>query len=647
MKRGKLDLFQLPSGQRSIQTLVVVGFLYLVMMTLELPFVFDSGFTAVTQESSRSFLVQRTEEEFKGKKELIRPEKIPLEPRNQSWYSNPERRVSEFKPLSSMNFDSISVNNSSSNVSGIESWAKEAFEVGRKTWEEIQPGKSPGVRENAVEKNRNESCPISVSLSGFEFLEKGPIMELPCGLKLGSLITIVGKPRVAKDDKNAVVSQFVVELQGLRDVDGEDPPRMLHFNPRLKGDASGEPVIEQNTRYRMQWGTAIRCDGRKSYYFIEGTVDGQARCEGWIRNDTNSEESKIRLWLNRLIGQTKETAVWPYPFAEGKLFVLTLRAGVEGYHVDIDGRHVSSFPHRAGFTIEDATGLFLKGDIDVHSIFATSLPTSQISHRRLDMSSRWKAPPLPNGPFKLFIGIMSAGNHFASRMAVRRSWMQHSLIQSSVVVARFFVALHAKKEVNVELKKEADFFGDIVIVPYIDNYNLLVLKTVAIFEYGVRAVSAKYVMKCDDDTFVRVDAVMNEINKVPASKSFYLGNINYYHKPFRFGKWAVTYEEYAGDKYPPFANGPAYIVSSDISQFIVSGFEKHKLRLFKMEDVSMGMWVEQFNSSRPAEYIHSLKFCQVGCTEDYFTAHYQSPGQMMCLWKRLQDQGRPQCCNMR
>lgn len=58
----------------------------------------------------------------------------------------------------------------------------------------------------------------------------------------------------------------------------------------------------------------------------------------------------------------------------------------------------------------------------------------------------------------------------------------------------------------------------------------------------VRAMSAKYVMKCDDDTFVRVDAVMNEINKVPASKSFYLGNINYYHKPFRFGKWAVTYE---------------------------------------------------------------------------------------------------------
>lgn len=44
---------------------------------------------------------------------------------------------------------------------------------------------------------------------------------------------------------------------------------------------------------------------------------------------------------------------------------------------------------------------------------------------------------------------------------------------------------NGRKEVNLELKKEAEFFGDIVIVPYLDNYDLVVLKTVAISEYGV------------------------------------------------------------------------------------------------------------------------------------------------------------------
>jgi hypothetical protein len=44
---------------------------------------------------------------------------------------------------------------------------------------------------------------------------------------------------------------------------------------------------------------------------------------------------------------------------------------------------------------------------------------------------------------------------------------------------------HGRNEINAELKKEAEFFGDIVIVPFMDSYDLVVLKTIAICEYGV------------------------------------------------------------------------------------------------------------------------------------------------------------------
>ncbi|GAB4845547.1 Hydroxyproline O-galactosyltransferase galt6 [Ancistrocladus abbreviatus] len=537
-----------------------------------------------------------------------------------------------------------------------------AFQVGEKLWDDLQSGKVQIDVEKASE-NRTESCPNSVSLSGAEFVEKGNVMVLPCGLTLGSHVTLVGKPRVAhpeydpkisllKDgDQSLMVSQFMMELIGLKTVEGEDPPRVLHFNPRLKGDWSGKPVIEQNTCYRQQWGTALRCEGWKSRT-EEETVDGLVKCEKWTRDDDNgSGESKATWWLSRLIGRTKKVTVdWPYPFVEDKLFVLTVSAGLEGYHVNVDGRHVTSFPYRTGFALEDATGLSANGDIDVHSVFAASLPSSHPSftpQKQLEMSRRWQAPPLPDGPVELFIGVLSAGNHFAERMAVRKSWMQHKLIKSSNVVARFFVALHARKEVNVDLKKEAEFFGDIVIVPYMDTYDLVVVKTVAICEYGVRTVSAKYIMKCDDDTFIRVDAVIQEAQNIPHDRSLYVGNINYYHKPLRYGKWAVTYEEWPEEDYPPYANGPGYILSSDIALNVVSEFEKHNLRLFKMEDVSMGMWVEKFNTTSQVEYVHSLKFCQFGCIEDYYTAHYQSPKQMICLWNKLQQLGRAVCCNMR
>jgi hypothetical protein len=117
----------------------------------------------------------------------------------------------------------------------------------------------------------------SVTVSGFDFKEKlKGVMVLPCGLTLWSHVTVVGTPRwahvendskigVVKDrDEAIMVSQFMLELQGLKAVDNEEPPRILHFNPRIKGDWSGKPVIEQNTCYRMQWGTALRCEGWKS-----------------------------------------------------------------------------------------------------------------------------------------------------------------------------------------------------------------------------------------------------------------------------------------------------------------------------------------------------------------------------------------------
>ncbi|KAJ6809101.1 hydroxyproline O-galactosyltransferase GALT6-like [Iris pallida] len=91
--------------------------------------------------------------------------------------------------------------------------------------------------------------------------------------------------------------------------------------------------------------------------------------------------------------------------------------------------------------------------------FAASLPTSHPSYapqKNLEMSAQWQAPPLPEGPVELFIVILSAGNHFAERLAVGKSCMS-TIRNSSSLVARFFVALHGRKEVNIELKKEAEY----------------------------------------------------------------------------------------------------------------------------------------------------------------------------------------------
>lgn len=58
----------------------------------------------------------------------------------------------------------------------------------------------------------------------------------------------------------------------------------------------------------------------------------------------------------------------------------------------------------------------------------------------------------------------------------------------------------------------------------------------------VKNATAAYIMKCDDDTFVRVDTVLKELGGVSSGKSLYMGNLNLLHRPLRTGKWAVTYE---------------------------------------------------------------------------------------------------------
>ncbi|ERN01218.1 hypothetical protein AMTR_s00002p00239510 [Amborella trichopoda] len=662
MKKAKFADLGLPIKSKFLQALFIAGVLYLFFMSVEVPLLFNAehsseGIDEISDPLRAPQLLLSHPLDTTLRQRLEDNKVAPLRPARDrilqaSLQPSTDRKIRSFGVISMLPLDSM---NRSSGVSELQRSANDARRIGKKVWREVENHKvedSSERKEISRERKEEESCPHSISLTGFEFESKNrKVLLLPCGLTLGSHITLVGRPHKAHEEndpkistlkdgsKSLMVSQFMLELQGLKAVDGEDPPRILHLNPRLKGDWSGKPVIEQNTCYRMQWGSALRCEGWKSRA-DEETVDVQVKCEKWIRDDDDhSEESKTTWWLNRLIGRTKKVTIdWPYPFAEEKLFVLTLSSGLEGYHVNVDGRHVTSFPYRTGFVLEDATGLSLNGDIDVHSIFAASLPTTHPSfspQRHLEMSSRWQAPLLPEGPVDLFIGILSAGNHFAERMAVRKSWMQSRVIRSSRVVARFFVALHGRKEVNIELKKEAEYFGDIIIVPFMDSYDLV-----------VRALSAKYIMKCDDDTFVRVNSVIKEVKKVPSDRSLYIGNMNYYHKPLRVGKWAVTYEEWLEEDYPPYANGPGYVVSADIAEFITSEFEKQTLRLFKMEDVSMGMWVEQFNSSRPVEYVHDFKYCQFGCIDDYFTAHYQSPRQMLCMWNKLQS-GKAQCCNMR
>ncbi|KAI7979761.1 Hydroxyproline O-galactosyltransferase GALT6 [Camellia lanceoleosa] len=186
------------------------------MVILEVPFVLRIGFSTMTQKGLNGFfndalsrtLELQSEEELVEKETPIRPLEVPLKDSNHqpSQSRRPERRIREYKTLSSLNFENNVKNNSTKNVfSGILKSAKEAFELGKKLLDDLKSRKAQNNVKKTT-KNQFESYPYSISLSRSEFTNRGGIIVLLCRLTLGSHIIVVEKLRQAHTKHNPKIS---------------------------------------------------------------------------------------------------------------------------------------------------------------------------------------------------------------------------------------------------------------------------------------------------------------------------------------------------------------------------------------------------------------------------------------------------------
>lgn len=226
--------------------------------------------------------------------------------------------------------------------------------------------------------------------------------------------------------------------------------------------------------------------------------------------------------------------------------------------------------------------------------------------------------------------------------------MQYEAVCSGAVVIRFFVGLHKNQVVNEVLWSEARTYGDIQLMPFVDYYSLITLKTVAICIYGTNMVSAKFVMKTDDDAFVRIDEVLSSLNSTNVTHGLLYGKINSDDQPNRDpeSKWYISPEEWSDETYPPWAHGPGYVVSRDIAKAVYKQHRKGTLKMFRLEDVAMGIWTDDLKKrGMEIKYVADDRIRTEGCEAGYIVAHYQQPREMMCLWQKLRETNRARCCD--
>ncbi|XP_062233238.1 beta-1,3-galactosyltransferase GALT1-like [Phragmites australis] len=499
------------------------------------------------------------------------------------------------------------------------------------------------VNDSTQKKDKRKQCPYSIRRMNATRLGDRFVLKIPCGLLQGSSITIIGTP-------GGLLGNFKIELTGAA-VPGEpDPPIVLHYNVRLLGDKLTEdPVIVQNTwTIADDWVSEDRCPSPESDAKDIAKVDDLEKCSNMVGKD-EILASKLHSNVSAMPPARKKNAEPRkyFPFKQGYLAVAILRIGANGIHMTVDGKHITSFAFREDLEPEFVGEVRIEGDIKLLSVIASGLPTTDDFEHVTDLETL-KAPPVPmDKVVDLFIGIFSTANNFKHRMAVRRTWMQYDAVRSGKVAVRFFVGLHKNEVVNEELWNEARTYGDIQLMPFVDYYSLILWKTIAICIYGTNVLSAKYVMKTDDDAFVRIDEILSSLERVNISHGLLYGRVNSESQPHRdpYSKWYITPEEWPEESYPPWAHGPGYIVSEDIAKEVYRKHKRGELKMFKLEDVAMGIWINEMKKDgMDIKYGNDGRILVEGCEDGYVVAHYQEPRDMMCLWDKFQKTKRGTCC---
>ncbi|KAF5958550.1 hypothetical protein HYC85_005775 [Camellia sinensis] len=428
-----------------------------------------------------------------------------------------------------------------------------------KTFHPLQHGSQHerySVMKNPIGKSPLSS-PITVNntFNSFKSLQAGVLPEVqdPKASSQGSAITIIGLPNV--------LGNFQIDLMGEPLPEEPNPPLVLQYGVRLNGDkVTEDPVIVQNTWTAAHgWGEEERCP---SAVLGNKKVDELSQCNQMVGKDGN-----VSMWASMTQKRFKPQGY--FPFKQGYMSVMTLRAGEEGLHMTVDGKHTTSFAYRERLEPWLVSEVKIAGDFQLTSVLASGLPTSDDLENIVDLEALRSGPLSPQKPLDLFIGVFSSANNFKRRMAVRRTWMQYGAVRSGAVAVRFFVGL-------------------------------------------TQVVSAKYVMKTDDDSFIRVDEIIASLKLANVTHGLLYGLINSNDKPQhnRDSKWYISPEEWQEGSYPPWAHGPGYVVSQDIAEAVYKRYTGGHLRMFKLEDVATGIWIAEMRkegmeiSYRNEERVH-------------------------------------------
>lgn len=195
--------------------------------------------------------------------------------------------------------------------------------------------------------------------------------------------------------------------------------------------------------------------------------------------------------------------------------------------------------------------------------------------------------------------VLSAGSssHFIRRQTIRKTWKGNHTNVYFIIGQTTEAALKKKDNNNnnkerVFLRHEQHVYGDLVEIPMQDDYTLLPEKVVQAYAWALETfTNLQWLVKVDDDTFVRVKALEHYLEKYNSHIPMLIGKIVPKSLVARDGKWA-EHAHYQNTYYPYWPQGSSgHVVSKPIAKYIVDNSQR--LHRYQGEDVSIGIWLDE------------------------------------------------------
>lgn len=149
----------------------------------------------------------------------------------------------------------------------------------------------------------------------------------------------------------------------------------------------------------------------------------------------------------------------------------------------------------------------------------------------------------------------------------------------------------------------------------------------------------QYVLKTDDDTFLDIHRVVEELQKGEDWDWWSCFRIGWPVQ--RTGKWKEI--QYNKNVYPPFPSGSGYVVTWNI----IKNITKHRKNLelnYQGEDVALGIWLEEFSLTS-----HIGTYCYWACNENIHentcNAAQLNIEDMYTIWKNFKECDKIICSN--